>query len=107
MKVQDRGTMKWVSLMLPEHVALLEDALVEYNDKPILDEQQMIEIDRSLKLALEEQMELKMTYYHAGDTHVLYGKLMKIDQWNGYIVLRNEDGTTISLQNIIDVEIIF
>ncbi len=107
MRVQDRGTMKWVSLMLPEHVALLEDALVEYNDKPILDEQQMIEIDRSLKLALEEQMELKMSYYQSGETHIVYGKLMKIDQWNGYIMLRNEDGTTVSLQDIIDVEIIF
>lgn len=106
MKVQDRGTMKWVSLMLPEHVALLKDALIEYKDKPILDEQKMVEIDSKLKFALEEQVELEMTYYQAGDILTLSGRLMKIDQLCGYIVLRNEDGATISLQDIIDVEII-
>jgi len=106
MKVQDRGTMKWVSLMLPEHVALLQDALTEYKEKPMLDEQKMIEIDSKLKFALEEQAVLEMTYYQAGDMFTVRGRLMRIDQLNGYIVLRNEDGTTISLHDIIDVELI-
>lgn len=104
--VQDRGTMKWVSLMLPEHIALLQDALTEYKEKPILDEQKMIEIDRKLKLALEEHVALKMTYYQAGEVQTVYGKLLRIDQTQGYIVLRNEDGTMISLHNIIDVDIV-
>lgn len=104
--IQDRGTMKWVSLMLPEHVALLQDALTEYEEKPILDEQKMIEIDRKLKLALEEHVALKMTYYQSGEVQTVYSKLLRIDQTQGYIVLRNEDGTMISLHNIIDVDVI-
>ena len=106
MTVQDRGTMKWVSLMLPEHVALLQDVLTEYDEKPILDEQKMIEIDRKLKLALEEHVALKMTYYQAGELQTVHGKLLRIDQAQGYIALRNEDGTMISLHNIIDVEVV-
>lgn len=106
MKVQERGTMKWVSLMLPEHVAMLKDTLYEYKEKPILDEQKMVEIDSKLKFASEQQSVLEITYYQTGDVLTLKGKLLKIDQWRGYIVLRGEDGFTISLQDIIDVELV-
>lgn len=105
MKVHDRGTMKWVSLMLPEHVAMLQEILHEKAERPILDEQKMIEIDSKLKFALEQQAVLEMTYYQTGDIVTLSGKLKKIDQWRGYIVLRGEDGFIISLQDIVDVEL--
>ncbi len=105
MKVHDRGTMKWVSLMLPEHVEMLKDVFVEYKEKPILDEQKMMEIDQTLKFALEHQVVIEMTYYHNGDFLTLRGKLDKIDQWRGYIVLKNEDGFHVSLSSIVDVEV--
>jgi len=106
MKVHDRGTMKWVSLMLPEHVEMLKEVFVERKEKPILDEQKMIEMDRILKHALEHQVAIAMTYFHDGDFLTLRGKLAKIDQWKGYIVLQNEDGHQLSLSSITDVEII-
>ena len=65
----------------------------------------MTEIDRILKLALEHQVAIEMTYYHDGEFLTLRGKLDKIDQWRGYIVLRNEDGFHVSLSSIVDVEI--
>lgn len=105
MKVQDRGTMKWVSLMLPEHVELLKEVFTEQKEKPILDEQKMDEIDRTLKYALKNRVNIEMTYYNDGDYLTLNGRLAEIDQWRGYIVLRNEDGFNISLTNIIDVVI--
>src|SRR5690625_106953 len=105
MKVRDRGTMKWVSLMLPEHVEMLKEVFVEYKEKPILDEQKMIEIDQALKYALENQITIKMTYYEDGDFSISKGKLAKIDQRKGYIVLCNGDGDYISLAYLIDVEL--
>lgn len=106
MKVQDRGTMKWVSLMLPEHVTMLQEILHEDKEKPILDEQKMIEIDSKLKFALEQEATLEMVYYQTGDMVTVSGKLKKIDQWRGYIMLRGEDGFTVSLQDIVDVELV-
>ncbi|MGD7045763.1 YolD-like family protein [Jeotgalibacillus proteolyticus] len=39
----DRGTIKWTSLMLPEHVEMVKEIYKEQNkvDKPLLDEQQI------------------------------------------------------------------
>lgn len=105
MNVCDRGTKKWVSLMLPEHVEMLSDVFVQYKEKPKLDQQQMEEIDQTLKYGLKENVNLQMTYYNNGDYTTIRGKLAQIDQWRGYIVLLNEDGYTISLSNVIDVAV--
>src|SRR5690625_132549 len=106
MKVHDRGTKKWVSLMLPEHVEMLKEVFVEYKEKPILDEQQMIEIDQKLKYALKEKVEIEMTYYKRGTFKKVNGRLQSIDQWCGYIVLLNECGHRISLGDIVQVELL-
>jgi len=106
MKVHDRGTKKWVSLMLPEHVEMLKEVFVEYKEKPILDEQQMIEIDQKLKYALKEKVEIEMTYYKRGTFKKVNGRLQSIDQWCGYIVLFNECGHRISLGDIVQVELL-
>lgn len=106
MKVHDRGTIKWVSLMLPEHVELLNEAFVEYKEKPLLDEQKMSNIDQMLKYAVEHHALIETTYYYSGEYRTVIGRLEKIDQWRGYILLHNEDGSKISLRDIIDVELI-
>lgn len=106
MKVQDRGTNKWVSLMLPEHVEMLKEVFVEYKEKPTLDEQQMIEIDQTLKYALVEKVDITMTYYKQGNFKKISGKLQRIDQWRGYIVLLNEYGHRISLGDVVQVELL-
>lgn len=106
MKVHDRGTIKWVSLMLPEHVELLNETFVEYKEKPLLDEQKMAEIDQTLKYALEHRAPIETTYYYGGEYRTVIGRLEKIDQWRGYIMLQNEDGSKISLRDLIDVRLI-
>jgi len=106
MKVQDRGTIKWVSLMLPEHVELLKEVFVEYKEKPSLDEQKMHEIDQALKYAVEHDVPLEMTYFYCGEYRKTTGHLQKIDQWRGYILLKNEDGSKVSLTDIIDVKLL-
>src|SRR5699024_11303230 len=67
MKVKDRGTMRWVSLMLPEHVEMLNEVFIEYKEKPVLDEQKMSEIDRTLKYASKHRAPLEMTYFYSGE----------------------------------------
>lgn len=106
MKIHDRGTMKWVSLMLPEHVEMLKTVFVERKEKPLLDEQKMVEIDRILKYAIEHEVAIEITYYDDGEYVTTQGKLEQIDQWRGYIVLKNEHGIQIPLANVIDVETI-
>lgn len=106
MKVKDRGTMKWVSLMLPEHVEMLNEVFIEYKEKPVLDEQKMSEIDRTLKYALKYRAPLEMTYFYSGEYRTVTSRLEKIDQWRGFILLKNEDGRKISLTNIIDAQLV-
>lgn len=106
MRVQDRGTMKWVSLMLPEHVEELNGMFVEYKEKPLLDEQKMHEIDQILKHAIKYHVPLEMTYFYSGEYRTIVSRLDKIDQWRGFILLKNEDGRRISLTNIIDVKLV-
>ncbi len=106
MQVQDRGTKKWVSLMLPEHVELLKEVFVEYKEKPVLDEQKMNEIDRTLKYALQSQDLIELTYFYYGEFRKVVSRLEEIDQWRGFILLKNENGKRISLSNVIDVQLV-
>lgn len=103
MDVHDRGTMKWVSLMLPEHVEMLEDVFAERQVKPLLDEQEQMEIDQKLKYSLTHQTNIEMTYYKQGKYQTLYGKIERIDQWKGYIVLSSGQGDFIPLTDITEI----
>lgn|SRR5690625_5014528 len=105
MKVQDRGAKKWVSLMLPEHKEYLQNIFVKKEKRPQLDEQQMQMIDLKLKYSLNENVNLLITLYDDGSYRTVQGRLTEINQLRGYIVLRSECGFTISLSNIVDVEI--
>lgn len=104
MNIHDRGTIKWVSLMLPEHVEMLKTVFVEKKEKPLLDEQKMVEIDRTLKEALKRDVTIEITYFDHGEYITTRGKLERIDQWRGYIIFKNEDGIHIPLNNVIDVD---
>lgn len=104
MQLQDRGTKKWVSLMLPEHVEMLKEVFIEYKEKPQLDGQEKEMIDQTLKWALETKEEIEITYFDDGFYKKYRGKLQRIDQWRGYIILFQAGGVRISLQDIISIE---
>jgi len=106
MELQDRGSMKWVSLMLPEHVEKLRDVFVERKVKPLLDEQKMNEMDRVLKEALLYGKVIQMTYYTDGEFARVEGVLARIDQRKGFILLCDEVGTEIPLGELIDVQMV-
>ncbi|MFC2948128.1 YolD-like family protein [Virgibacillus sediminis] len=104
-KVNDRGTKKWTSLMMPEHIQLLNQMWEEkeYKEKPILDEQKMQDINAQLQLAIHNNLTVNIKYYARHDYETVQGKLLKIDLLNKQIQLNDEDGTVIPLDCVLDI----
>lgn len=102
--INDRGSKKWVSLMLPEHVEALKKlwAEQEHKEKPMLDEQQLVENDHLLHHALYHDQMVSITYYEDHDFQEAKGKVLFINQVDGYLLL---DDTKIRLENMIEVSV--
>src|SRR5699024_12224117 len=104
METHDRGTMKWVSLMLPEHVALLKGVFEERQEKPFLDEQKQMEIDQKLKDSVAFQLEVTITYYKNSGCTTLRGKIEHINKRKGYIEVSKGERELITIKTIIDIK---
>ncbi|WP_040954083.1 YolD-like family protein [Virgibacillus sp. SK37] len=85
--VNDRGNIKWTSIMMPEHINLLKQMWEEkdHKKKPILDEQQVNEISLKLQLAISNDLNVSIDYYKQHDFHKINGKLIKIDLMRKYL----------------------
>src|SRR5690625_1887014 len=101
--INDRGTKKWTSLMLPEHVEALKKVFAEtdYVEKPILDEQQQMEIDMILQLALKDNRTVKIKCYAEYNYRTVEGKPVIIDMLNNCLKLHND--TKIKLDDVMEV----
>lgn len=102
MKVNDRGTMKWTSLMLPEHIEMLNKMWEEQEHKemPVLDEQQIAENNMLLRDALENDLEIRIKYYVDHEYKTIEGRLLYIDILNERLFT---DEIEIKLEHIIEV----
>ncbi|MCF3942233.1 YolD-like family protein [Oceanobacillus alkalisoli] len=100
--MQDRGTKKWTSIMLPEHQSMLEDmwAQQEWKEKPMLDEQQIVEINMKLQLALNEDLTVEIEYFKDHDYHKTRGKLLGINPLLNYLRLEDME---IPLDSLVSV----
>lgn len=107
MNVNDRGTKKWTAMMMPEHIKMINDLWAEDDrkEKPILDEQQKVEIDLKLQLAIKDDLTVEVEYYADCDYHILKGKLLMVDSLNRRLRFDDEE-TEIQLDDIIDVNIL-
>ena len=105
--VNDRGTQKWTSMMLPEHKQMLEALWKEDEKKikPILDEQQKIEINRILQLVLMDGLTVEITYFMDHDYHTIKAKSLMIDPLKNKLKLDSEEND-IYLHDIIDITIL-
>ena len=105
MKVNDRGTMKWTSLMLPEHVEALRVIWDDQDQKtmPDLDDQQIAENNMKLQLALEYDKKIKIKYYEKNDHVNVEGYLLGTDMVNGVILPEEKE---IMFNRIIEVNFI-
>lgn len=103
--INERGTKKWVSLMMPEHISLLKDMWeeTEHKKKPILDEQQLLEIDMKLQCAIHNDLIVIIKYFEDHNYQTKRGKLLEISSLKKAVQL--DDNTEITWENIINVYI--
>ncbi|TCP24503.1 YolD-like protein [Scopulibacillus darangshiensis] len=98
--VKDRGTIKWTSLMLPEHMTALRQWKADYKkiEKPILDEQEYEEIDRVLCDAMGEALPVIVDYYKNGFIEQLVGFAQRYDQLNKVLYVQNKNRDLVKLK---------
>ncbi|MBH0230547.1 YolD-like family protein [Halobacillus yeomjeoni] len=107
---RDRGTIKWTSLMLPEHVEMVkklwkEDQRVE---KGIIDEQKAVEIDFLMQRALTDDLTVKARVHNGFEYEDLWLKMeyiSKLDRKVYGINWETKESITIRLDDIADLAI--
>lgn len=108
---RDRGTIKWTSLMLPEHVEMIKQVWKEDErvEKPILDEQQLEEIGFKLQQSMRDHLPLEVTYHNGFDLSTMKVKVMKIDPYTqkvSFTEIKGERRITLEFNKITDVYIV-
>lgn len=96
---QDRGTIKWTSLMLPEHVELLKQMWQEdkKESKPILDPQEIELINQQLIDSYQHQLLVELAIFEDSQTHHIVGKVSKLHPESKKISFETEDHEKIEL----------
>jgi hypothetical protein len=80
-KVRDRGSKKWVAMMLLEHVALLK----HYNEgtkkvpRPDLDERDLDSIQENIEIAMKRNVDLEIKTWEDGKFIFHNGKITWVD----------------------------
>ncbi|WP_235001515.1 YolD-like family protein [Halobacillus sp. Marseille-P3879] len=111
MENRDRGTIKWTSLMLPEHVEMIkkvwkEDERVE---KGLLDEQKAAEIDFILQRALHDGLTVELKVHDGFDFENRCLKIENVDKRTRKIKgldVQEKEKVSISLDDIADIVIV-
>lgn len=98
--IKDRGSIKWTTMMLPEHVKLLRnfDNSLDKVEKPILDEHQFEEINLLICEAMEYNKELVFTHYDRGDIKLFIGRVQFIDDLKSKLRLLDSQGDKCNLK---------
>ncbi|HEX7063724.1 MAG TPA: YolD-like family protein [Bacillales bacterium] len=108
MTFQDRGSIKWSSLMLPEHRERLSDWYKEQDNiaKPQLDEQKKEEMNRLLAEAVAENQKVRVTCHKNHHLHQVTGFIKKPDPVKRAFQMIDDSGETswISLDDVIEAE---
>ncbi|MEH7223837.1 YolD-like family protein [Bacillus sp. JJ1566] len=82
--LKDRGKIKWgAAFMLPEMISAQSriDWDTKKVEKPVLDENQLEEINQTICDAMEFSQELVFTLFERGDFKLLLGKVHYVDQF--------------------------
>lgn len=108
-KVRDRGSKKWVAMMLPEHVNLIR----KYNEeskktpKPELDEWDLQAIQESIEIAMKRDVETKIKNWKDGLIISHVGKIIWVDLSRRIIEMEDVfKSFTLKLDDIVDVTIL-
>lgn len=98
--IKDRGSMKRTVLTLPEHVKMLSylDKAQDKVDKPILNEDQLEDINQTIYEALEYNKELVFTYFDNGDMKLYVGHIHFLDDIKQELRLMNGHGDKFNMK---------
>ncbi len=106
--LRDRGTIKWNSLMLPEHVQILKDMWKDDQKAtaPQLDEQALEELNERCIQAYEEEAIVKIIQFKNGSFHDEKGTITKLLPQEQSLRITRVNGTSISIpiQNIVQLD---
>lgn len=105
--VNDRGTIKWTSLMLPEHVELLKEMWREDHviTKPVLDTQELGVLNEQLLQALEQQLTVSLSVYKNGAITEQTGIISQLDSSGNNVILQADGDRkiTVSFWDILSI----
>lgn len=106
--VNDRGNIKWVSLMLPEHVKMLKEMWRETEkiQRPKIDSQQYQEFDELVCEAMGFHWPLQFDYFHNGRILKVSGYVHYYDETKGKFYIESLQGKrcTLNLQDVTGVQ---
>ncbi|BDG80088.1 MULTISPECIES: YolD-like family protein [Bacillus] len=105
--LRDRGTIKWTSMMLPEHLTQLKQDLIDVSkiEKPSLDDHQIEEMDLLVSEALEFNKELKFKLFNNGFVENVTGRVHYINFEQQKLPVKDQNDNTVYVNknNIIGV----
>ncbi|WP_419958906.1 YolD-like family protein [Psychrobacillus sp. BM2] len=107
--IQDRGSKKWVAMMLPEHVKMLREYAVEIKKepRPDLNEFDYEAIQDQIALAMKRNVEIKIKRWKEGEFIYNRGTIQWIDLRKRTIELEDSFRSfELSIDEIIDVTIL-
>ncbi|MDI3236287.1 YolD-like family protein [Exiguobacterium antarcticum] len=105
-RYHDRGNLKWLPFLMPEHIQLLKAYYLEIHqiDLPIIDEQLQYPWQFLLEQALIEGTELEITYHSKRGYVTTSGFIEQVHRERAYLVLRGLSRIEIPLGRIIRIE---
>ncbi|MFJ6411771.1 hypothetical protein CHI12_05110 [Terribacillus saccharophilus] len=106
--VNDRGKIKWTSLMLPEHVEMLQQMGREIGKAtpPIMDEQQLEELEQKVRYIQVGKTKASMMYRKGRNVENASGIVTGLKQSEQYLLLDTMDRLypiRIPFDHIIDI----
>jgi hypothetical protein len=98
--IRDRGTKKWTSLFMPEHVAMIRKVWAdgEKTEQPILDHYEIEEMEAKIHYAMETSQALAFKYWRDGLTEELVGCVHYIEPITKEIRVRDSEGGNMRLR---------
>lgn len=99
-KLRDRGTIKWTSLFLPEHVKSLRNYFANdgYSEQPILDEYEIEEMESRIHFSMEAGEALEFGYWRDGFVSSVVGRVHYVDALTKELRIVGEDGEVVRLR---------
>lgn len=90
---KDRGTIKWTSMMLPEHVERLRkwDETLAAEHKKVLSEWELDTLQETIQHAYQVRKSITLTLFHANRMVKRNGYIQKFEVHKKQLLLESED----------------